>query len=133
MTSTSRHTLHLENAEIIAHTGYPDQQYIMRLRAPLTAAAALPGHFVHLQCDTQLPLRRPMSIMRTDGQQGWVEILYKVSGAGSQCLMRRTVGETVSLIGPIGVPFKLTCYRRYPLLVGGGVGIPPMIFFSGAY
>ncbi len=126
----SRNTLHLEDAEIVAHVGYPDQQHIMRLHAPLTVATAQPGNFVHLQCDALLPLRRPMSIMRVDRQRGWLEVLYKATGDGSRCLAQHTVGEAVSVIGPIGVPFKLEHYRRYPLLVGGGVGIPPMIFLA---
>ncbi len=75
-------------------------------------------------------MRRPLSIMRASREDGWVEFLYKVVGSGTELLSRRTTGESVSLLGPIGVPFSVDERRSRPLLVGGGVGIPPMIFLA---
>ncbi len=124
----SRNTLHVEQAELLIHEAYAGDQYHMRLYAPLTASLAKPGNFIHLQCDSELPMRRPMSIMRTNKNLGWIELLYKTCGHGTERLAKRTVGEIVDLIGPIGVSFKLDRYVKYPLLISGGVGIPPMIF-----
>ncbi len=124
----SRNTLHLEQAELLEHTAFAGDQYYMRLHAPLTASRAQPGSFIHMQCDTELPMRRPMSIMRTDNKAGWIDLLYKAHGFGTTRLSTRNVGESIDLIGPIGVPFKLDQYKKYPLLIGGGVGIPPMVF-----
>jgi dihydroorotate dehydrogenase electron transfer subunit len=126
----SRNTLHLEQAELLEHTAFAGDQYYMRLDAPLTASRALPGSFIHMQCDTELPMRRPMSIMRVDENAGWIDLLYKAHGIGTTLLSTRKVGESIDLIGPIGVPFKLAKYKRYPLLIGGGVGIPPMVFLA---
>jgi dihydroorotate dehydrogenase electron transfer subunit len=126
----TRDTISLEQAEILSHQAHAGGQYIMRLRAPAIAADARPGSFVHLRCDPTLPLRRPMSIMRADGQAGWIDILYKAHGLGTRLLAGRKEKETLSLLGPIGVPFKLNGYRRRPLLIGGGVGIPPMVFLA---
>ena len=126
----TRETLHLEEAEVLEHAAFAGDQYVLRLRCPATAGAALPGQFVHLRCDPHLPMRRPMSIMRADPKAGWIEILYKAHGGGTRLLARHRPGETLNLIGPIGVPFKLRDYRSLPLLVGGGVGIPPMIFLA---
>lgn len=126
----SRNTLHVEQAELLDHIAYEGDQHYMRLHAPLTAALAKPGSFIHMQCDSKLPMRRPMSIMRTDKNSGWIEILYKAHGVGTERLAKRTVGETIDLIGPIGMPFKMTQYKKYPLLIGGGVGIPPMVFLA---
>jgi dihydroorotate dehydrogenase electron transfer subunit len=75
-------------------------------------------------------MRRPMSIMRANPSQDWIDILYKAHGYGTDLLARRQVGETLSVIGPIGVTFKLSDFRPRPLLIGGGVGIPPMIFLA---
>ena len=72
-----------------------------------------------------LPMRRPISIMRASADEGWVDFLYKVVGDGTRLLARRAPGETLSLLGPIGVPFDVSSQR--PLLIGGGVGMPPMI------
>ncbi len=126
----SRSTLHLEQAKLLDHTAFEGDQYYMRLQAPLTASLAAPGKFIHIKCDNNLPMRRPMSIMRADKKAGWIDFLYKVHGIGTTRLSTRNVGERIDLIGPIGMPFKLDQYKKYPLLLGGGVGIPPMIFLS---
>jgi dihydroorotate dehydrogenase electron transfer subunit len=126
----SRNSLHLEQAELLDHVTFEGDQYYMRLHAPLTASRARPGSFIHMQCDSELPMRRPMSIMRADKNAGWIDMLYKVSGYGTDRLAKRVVGEMIDLIGPIGVPFKIDQYKKYPLLIGGGVGIPPMVFLA---
>ena len=126
----TRDTISLEEAEILSHQAYSGSQYIMRLRSPGIAADARPGSFVHLRCDPTLPMRRPMSIMRADSKAGWIDILYKAHGLGTRLLANRKAKETISLLGPIGVPFKLSGYRKRPLLIGGGVGIPPMVFLA---
>ena len=130
MNKPHRDTLLMENAEILDHDHVAGDQHILRVRAPRIAQRALAGSFVHLQCDPLLPMRRPISIMRVDAQAGWVEFLYKVLGHGTQLLARREPGERVSMLGPIGVPFILDPQRPRPLLIGGGVGIPPMVFLA---
>ena len=130
MNKPHRDTLLMENAEILDHDHVAGDQHILRVRAPRIAQRALAGSFVHLQCDPLLPMRRPISIMRVDAQAGWVEFLYKVLGHGTQLLARREPGERVSMLGPIGVPFTLDPQRPRPLLIGGGVGIPPMVFLA---
>jgi dihydroorotate dehydrogenase electron transfer subunit len=75
-------------------------------------------------------MRRPMSIMRANKTAGWIDILYKIHGFGTELLSQKRSGNTVNLLGPIGAPFKLEGYRRRPLLIGGGVGIPPMVFLA---
>jgi dihydroorotate dehydrogenase electron transfer subunit len=75
-------------------------------------------------------MRRPYSIMRASPREGWIELLYKIVGAGSLALSRRRPGEIVSTLGPIGRPFQAARGRPRTLLVGGGVGIPPMIFLA---
>ncbi len=130
MNKPHRDTLLVEDAEILEHEHVAGDQHILRVRAPQIARRALAGSFVHLQCDPLLPMRRPISIMRVDAAAGWVEFLYKVFGHGTQLLARRKPGERVSMIGPIGVPFVLHQQRARPLLIGGGVGIPPMVFLA---
>lgn len=127
-----RDTIFLEDAEVLAQEAFPGEQYLLRLHAPRCAAAALPGSFIHVTCDAALPMRRPMSIMRVSREQGWVECLYKIVGEGSQLLAQRRRGDTLSCLGPIGQPFVLHPERPRPLLIGGGVGIPPMVFVSDA-
>jgi dihydroorotate dehydrogenase electron transfer subunit len=130
MTRESRGTLHLEDARVIKQTAYDGDQFVLRLSAPACAARAEPGSFVHLTCDPAIPMRRPLSIMRADPTAGWLDVLYKVLGPGLHALAARKPGDTISIIGPIGKPFQLHPQRPRPVLIGGGVGIPPMVFLA---
>lgn len=130
MKPAHRGTIFLEQARIISHQTCAGDQYILRVKAPQCAAAASAGQFAHLQCDPALLMRRPLSIMRVNPQQGWVDFLYKVVGTGTRLLAQRQVDETLSLLGPIGVPFSTDPQRPRALLLGGGVGIPPMVFLA---
>ena len=125
-----RATICLESAQVISHQACAGDQYILRVQAPECAASAVAGQFAHLGCDPQLAMRRPVSIMRCDTQQGWVDFLYKAVGKGTRLLAQRTPGETISLLGPIGQPFRPDPSRPRSLLLGGGVGMPPMIFLA---
>ncbi len=127
-----RGSIFVEDAEILAHEHFAGAQHVLRIKAPQCAAKALPGSFVHLSCDAALPMRRPMSIMRVSAADGWVECLYKVVGEGSRLLAERRKGDVLSCLGPIGKPFVLHPDRPRPLLLGGGVGIPPMVFIADA-
>lgn len=130
MNKAHRNTIFLENAEILSHQAYEAGQFIMRVKAPQCAEHALPGSFAHIQCDPQLPMRRPISIMRVAKTAGWVDFLYKIEGEGTRLLSMRKAGEHISMLAPIGQPFKTQLQRSRPLLIGGGVGIPPMIFLA---
>jgi dihydroorotate dehydrogenase electron transfer subunit len=125
-----RGTIFVEDAELLAQQEFPGRQFVIRLRAPKCAAAATPGSFAHLTCDPLLPMRRPLSIMRTDPGAGWIEILYKIVGPGLEALSKQPLGATLSVMGPIGHGFKPSPQRPKTLLVGGGVGIPPMVFLA---
>jgi dihydroorotate dehydrogenase electron transfer subunit len=125
-----RGTIFVEDAELLSQQEYPGQQFVIRLRAPKCAAAATPGSFAHLTVDPQVPMRRPLSIQRVDAKAGWVEILYKIVGPGLEALSRRPAGATISVMGPIGNGFRPSPERPRALLVGGGVGIPPMVFLA---
>src|SRR3712207_5487295 len=102
-----RHTIFVEDAEVISHEAYAGKQFVMKLRAPQCASRAEPGSFVHLQCDPLLPMRRPLSIMRADAGLGTIEVLYKCVGAGLELLATKKPGARVSAIGPIGHGFAV--------------------------
>ncbi|HEU4619122.1 MAG TPA: dihydroorotate dehydrogenase electron transfer subunit [Gammaproteobacteria bacterium] len=125
-----RGTIFLEDAEILEQTAHPGRQFVLRVRAPRAAAAAEPGSFAHIACDPSIPLRRPLSIMRAERQEGWLEFLYKPVGAGLEKLSRRAPGEAVSMLAPIGRGFAPDPARPRVVAIGGGVGIPPMVFVA---
>ncbi len=130
MSRADRGTVHLEDARIVRQSAYEAEQFVLRLEAPSCAARAEPGSFVHVTCDPAIPMRRPLSIMRADAAAGWIDLLYKIVGPGLRALAARKPGETVSVIGPIGRPFTPHPERPRAVLIGGGVGIPPMIFLA---
>lgn len=124
----NRGTIFVEDGEILDRVEWPGDQFVMRIRAPRSAAAAKAGSFVHLTCDDALPMRRPMSVMRTGDD--WFDILFKIVGQGLRLLAAKRPGDVISVLGPIGKPFTLDPDRPHALLVGGGVGIPPMVFVA---
>ena len=126
----NRGSVFLEDARIRSQRAWPGQQFVLRVQAPRAARKALPGTFAHIACDPSVPMRRPLSIMRAAPREGWLEFLYKPKGHGLEMLARRQPGELLSVLAPIGHGFAVDPERPRLLALGGGVGIPPMIFLA---
>ena len=126
----NRGSVFLEDARVLAHEAHSGNQFVLRVHAPRAARRAVPGSFAHLTCDASVPMRRPLSIMRASPDEGWLEFLYKPRGPGLDLLATRRPGETVSVLAPIGHGFAVDRARPRLLALGGGVGIPPMIFLA---
>ncbi len=126
----NRDTIFVEASRVISVDEFPGEQFIIRLHAPECAANATAGSFAHIQCDTGIPMRRPLSIMRANAHDGWVDVLFKPVGGGLRALAQTQADDIVSVIGPIGHGFLPRNDRSKPLLIGGGVGIPPMVFLA---
>lgn len=130
MSKDNRNTICVEDAGVLQQTAFADNQYVLRLAAPGCATRARPGSFVHVRCADDLPMRRPLSIMRVNADEGWIEVLYKIVGQGLNRLAGAAKGEIINLLGPIGNGFRPVPGRPTALLIGGGVGIPPLIFLA---
>lgn len=94
------------------------------------AMKARAGQFVHIlprsQSASDPLLRRAFSILRAE--DGEVEVLYRVMGRGTAAMSQWSAGDLIDVIGPLGKPFEpLT---EYSLLVGGGVGVPPLAMLA---
>jgi dihydroorotate dehydrogenase electron transfer subunit len=61
-----RGSIFLEEGTVIAQESWPGEQFVLRVSAPKCAARALPGSFVHLSCDPDIPMRRPLSLQRVN-------------------------------------------------------------------
>jgi dihydroorotate dehydrogenase electron transfer subunit len=130
MNRKHRSTICIEDAEVLHHQTFPSHQFVLRLQAPECAKRAIPGSFVHIQCDSDLPMRRPLSIMRVNAKEGWIEVLYKTVGVGLQALSNHKPGDRINILGPIGNGFRPDPDRPLIVMIGGGVGIPPLIFLG---
>lgn len=87
-----------------------------------------PGQFVHVKCGEGLLLRRPISVCtcQEDEPYDLVTIVFEVRGEGTQWLAERSMGDELDVLGLAGNGFSIQPNGRY-LLVGGGIGIPPML------
>lgn len=125
-----RASIDQEIATVRIHTRYPGSQHVLVLHAPRIAALAKPGSFVHVDCGREWLLRRPMSIMSANAGKGEIELLFKTVGHGTRTLAELESGDPLDMIGPIGNAFSAIPGHPLKLLLGGGVGIPPMIFYA---
>ena len=126
MAKTNRDTISVNDCQILAHYKFEADQYILTLESQEISQATSPGQFVHLSVSGMLAMRRPISVMSVDKDNGTFDLLYKIVGEGTRQLAERKIGDIVSVIGPIGNGFEVT-ENKIPLLIGGGVGMPPII------
>lgn len=129
MSKPHRGSIKVCDCQILAHYKFEGHQYILTLTSDMIAKEAKPGQFVHITVSNSLSMRRPISVMSVDVENGTFDLLYKVVGEGTRQLSERKIGDVLSIIGPIGNNFKMTD-NKIPLLIGGGVGMPPMIFIA---
>ena len=94
----------------------------------IRASFRAPGQFVHIRCGEGLLLRRPISVCycMEDEPDDLLSIVFEVRGEGTRWLAGRELGDSLDVLGLAGNGFDLKPEGRY-LLVGGGIGIPPML------
>ena len=111
--------------EIIENTPLTDSVYKMRLRGDISDIKA-PGTFVNIKLDG-LYLRRPISV--NDAEDGILTIIYKVVGHGTEQMCRMTEGKLDILTG-LGNGYDTTKSGDRVILLGGGVGVPPLYMLA---
>ena len=98
-----------------------DSVYLMKLIGDTEGIVA--GQFVHIKIDG-LYLRRPISVC--DSEEGELTLIYKVVGIGTEAMSGMREGESLDILTGLGNGYDLTASGECPLLVGGGVGTPPL-------
>ena len=111
--------------EIIENTPLTENVFKMVLKGDVSAITA-PGQFVNIQLDG-LYLRRPISVC--DVSEETVTIIYKVVGKGTKQMSRMT-GGTLDVLTGLGNGYDLEVAGDMPVLIGGGVGVPPMYLLA---
>lgn len=106
--------------------------YRMVLSCRAIAEAAVPGQFVHL-LPAGCTLRRPISICEIHKEAGTLTIVFEVKGSGTDVLANTRVGENLDILGPLGHGFSILPEARHVVLVGGGIGNPPMLSLAQEY
>ncbi len=119
-----------ELARIEQHAVVHGEYRCLTMAAPGIAAAAQPGQFVHMlipDLESRI-LRRPFSIHRAENRR--IQVLYKPVGYGTRSMTAMAVGDTVSLVGPLGRGFPLDCGEAFPVLVAGGYGMAALFLLA---
>ena len=98
----------------------------MRLRGDTSAITAA-GQFVNIQLDG-LFLRRPISVCDCEGDV--LTLIYKVVGKGTAQMAKMSAGESLDVLTGLGNGYDLSCAGEHPLLIGGGVGVPPLYMLA---
>ena len=112
--------------EIIENTALTSSVYRMRLAGD-TSAITAPGQFVNIKLEGKF-LRRPISVC--DCKDGELTIVYKVVGKGTEQMANMHVAEELDILTGLGNGYDLTVSGDKPLLLGGGVGVPPMYMLA---
>ena len=118
----------IERANIIANIEVAHNIWEMSFEAPeIVSEYKGPGQFINILVEDNWnhPLRRPMSI--ASAKSGIVSIIYKIFGDATKILSRKQSGDSIEILGPLGNTFTNWNNGYYPILVGGGVGLPPML------
>ena len=108
--------------EIISNTALTDSVYKMVLEGD-TSAITASGQFVNIQLEGKF-LRRPISVC--DWNETSLTIVYKVVGHGTEQMAGMVPGEKLDILTGLGNGYDLTLAGETPVLIGGGVGVPPM-------
>ncbi len=107
---------------VLSNTALTDSVYKMVLSGD-TSAITNCGQFVNIQLSGMF-LRRPISVCDYDGET--LTIVYKVVGKGTEAMSKMVEGTKLDILTGLGNGYDLTLSGDKPVLLGGGVGVPPM-------
>ncbi len=110
---------------VVAHKQLTDSVFEMRLAGDTTGIAC--GQFINIQLSGKY-LRRPISVCDVDAEAA--TIVYKVVGGGTAQMSEMQVGEKLDVLTGLGNGYDISKSGDTPLLIGGGVGVPPLYLLA---
>ncbi|MDD3797504.1 MAG: dihydroorotate dehydrogenase electron transfer subunit [Lachnospiraceae bacterium] len=122
-----------ETAKIVSQEKIGTGIFSMWLQTEQIAGTAGPGQFISVYSrDKSRMLPRPISICETDPDKGRLRIVYRVAGKGTEEFSGYQAGEMLDILGPLGngFPLERMTEGKKAFLIGGGIGIPPMVQLS---
>ncbi len=120
-----------ETAVITEQKKIATDVYGMWLETKEIAREAVPGQFLSVYSrDASRMLPRPISICEIDKGQGRIRLVYRIAGRGTAEFAACRPGDTLEIVGPLGNGFPLDKGYERVFLIGGGIGIPPMVELS---
>jgi dihydroorotate dehydrogenase electron transfer subunit len=119
---------------VVSNHQVAERIYRIRLAGGLVQQMKQPGQFVHVKCGTGIDplLRRPISICDVNIEEGFMDMIYRVEGAGTKQLSQAAPETKIDVLGPLGHGFPVDHRKKgeHALLVGGGVGVPPLLYLA---
>jgi dihydroorotate dehydrogenase electron transfer subunit len=124
----------LHQARVLSQRRAGNGYYRIILQAPSLSRQARPGQFVMLRVSGGLDplLARPFGIASVPSRSS-IEVYYRVVGRGTTILTAVKPGSMLTVVGPVGNGFPPPGKGETPLLVAGGSGFPPLLFFAVRY
>ena len=117
----------MKQAILILKENVPLTASVYRMRLSGETGELRPGQFVNVKLDG-LFLRRPISVC--DYEDGVLTLIYKVVGQGTEAMARMLPGEKIDILCGLGNGYDTDVSCKNPVLVGGGVGVPPLYYLA---
>lgn len=100
--------------------------YDFTVECPEMAKQAKPGQFLHILCGGDAYLRRPISICDVT-EDKYIRFIFEIRGRGTDELSKKSVGDEIDILGPLGNGFDVINDEEKAVLVGGGIGVFPLL------
>lgn len=115
--------------KVTDHVSIADQMMRLTMEAEGELPAYRPGQFLHIRVTDGFDhlLRRPISLCLVEPDTKQMTIVYRISGKGTKLLSEKRKGDRLDVLGPLGQSFPIHEGDRHALLIGGGIGVPPML------
>jgi dihydroorotate dehydrogenase electron transfer subunit len=120
------------NLQVIVNRQLNRDHALLELKSEVPLEGIVPGQFVNILVNKSpnVFLRRPFSIYQVDYKCNSIFVLVKAIGEGTKCLFNSIVGEKLSVILPLGNGYSIPEIKSKVLLVGGGVGVAPLMILA---
>ena len=106
--------------------------YSFEILCPEVAEIAVPGQFVHIRANG-FTLRRPVSICEINKSKGTLRIVFEIRGEGTAEIAKLNVDNLIDMLAPLGHGFTVNQDYKKVILIGGGIGTPPMLPLAQIY
>lgn len=126
--------MNLEDVTIQSQKRIARDIYEIKVSGDMVSDMRTPGQFVHIKVDDSIDnlLRRPISICDVDSEQNILTMIYRAEGSGTRKLSTYAKGASINVLGPLGNGYSIQSMNegQTAILVGGGIGVPPLYYLS---
>jgi len=122
---------YVDDFKVVENIRINDDYFVLHVESPQSLPEILPGQFVEIRIDNEPDtfLRRPISVYDIDIDRNIISMLFLIVGKGTAKLSELRQGDVLNMIYPLGNTFSIPTEGPV-LLVGGGVGVAPLLFLG---